>query len=355
MKQGEEGRLIFCIAAGIALWRLGTRAAAVLVPLGIAYAAARIARPTGLFFAKLCGGRERVVCSVYAVLVCGGVIYGVSLLSGKLISQLWALLEDLPRYAEEAAALLWRLYDLLPFGAEERERAAALFSDAFGQGASWLVNELGGLLAKAVQGVPGGVLSVLVAVVGFLYLTADLPGAGKSLASLVPGDLREGARRLFGNASDAMFSYLRAHLILMLVTFMELSVGLSIIGVSTPLASGLLIAAVDALPLFGCGTVLVPWAVWNFFAGDFPKGVGLLILLGIVYVVRQLLEPRVIGQMTGVHPFVALVCVFTGWKIAGVIGMIAAPMLLLCLRPEGEMGEDDGGFLKNSPKPPKTF
>ena len=91
-----------------------------------------------------------------------------------------------------------------------------------------------------------------------------------------------------------------------------------------------MIAFVDALPLFGCGTVLIPWALWCFFTGEMVRGAGLLILLGVIYIVRQFLEPRVIGKMTGVHPFVALAAVYIGLKLGGIGGMIVAPIVLMC-------------------------
>ena len=119
---------------------------------------------------------------------------------------------------------------------------------------------------------------------------------------------------------------------IMSVNFIILSVGLTIIGAGNPLASGVIIALVDALPLLGCGTVLIPWAVWCFLSGEAVRGVGLLILLGVIYVVRQFLEPRVIGRMTGVHPFVALAAVYIGLKLGGVGGMILAPIILMCVK-----------------------
>jgi predicted PurR-regulated permease PerM len=92
-----------------------------------------------------------------------------------------------------------------------------------------------------------------------------------------------------------------------------------------------LTAFVDALPLLGCGTVLIPWAAWCFLSGEAIRGAGLLILLGVIYIVRQFLEPRVIGKMTGVHPFVALASVYVGLKLGGVSGMIVAPIILMCV------------------------
>ena len=162
-----------------------------------------------------------------------------------------------------------------------------------------------------------------------------MDGIGKSIFSLMCGILgKERSEKIsntFAGFTDAFFSYLKSYMLLTLVTFSELSAGFLIIGVSSPFAAAFFVAIVDALPLLGCGAVIIPWALWSFIGGNVKRGVMLVVLQIVIYAVRQFIEPKIIGHMTGVHPFVALAVLFGGLKVGGVIGMILAPILLIAV------------------------
>ena len=302
-------------------------------PFLMAYLGARLVRPLGVKLASLARMREIPFCAVYGVLVLFGAGYAAAALSGRLLAELWELIGRLPDAAEDAAELLTGLVELLPFTSSEYRMGQfyGIVSHALDEAASWLGNRGAEFLGKAVQGIGGGVLSLFMGGVAFVYLTADLDGAVTCLKNLLPEKWKETTAGWCGNAASVTFSYLRAYLILCLVTTAELALGLSIIGAENPLASAVIIALIDALPVFGCSAVLIPWAVWKFLAGESAMGAGLLILLAVVYAVRQFLEPRLVGKVTGVHPAVALLAVYVGWKAAGIVGMIAAPVVLASL------------------------
>lgn len=304
--------------------------AAAVFPFLMAYLAARLVRPLGVRLAKLAKMREIPFCAVYAVVVLFGAGYTVTALSGRLLSELWQLIGRLPDAAEDAAELLTGLVDLLPFTSSEYRvgQFYGIVSHALDEAAAWLGNRGAEFLGQVVQSIGGGVLSTFMGAAAFVYLTADLPGAGACVRSLLPEKWKTKASDWFGGASSVVFSYIRAYLVLCLVTTVELAAGLTLIGAENPLAAAVIIALIDALPVLGCSAVLIPWAVWCFLRGNMTMGVGLLILLAVVYAVRQFLEPRLIGKVTGVHPAVALLAVYVGWKVAGIAGMIAAPILL---------------------------
>lgn len=125
--------------------------------------------------------------------------------------------------------------------------------------------------------------------------------------------------------------YVRALLILMSITFVELAIGLFILRVpySVLVAAG--IAILDALPVFGTGTVLIPWAVIRLFQGDFRMAIGLLIIYGVISLVRNIIEPKVVGDKLGLNPVVSLVSIYLGYKLFGVFGMIIMPITIQIL------------------------
>ena len=122
----------------------------------------------------------------------------------------------------------------------------------------------------------------------------------------------------------------------MLLTFAEIFIGLSILKVNYALLLAILIAVVDILPLIGTGTILIPWAIFSFITGNAGLGSGLLVLYGIVLIIRQLAEPKIVGSSIGLHPLATLAAVYLGIKFAGFIGIFIGPIVALCIKGLGK-------------------
>ncbi len=129
--------------------------------------------------------------------------------------------------------------------------------------------------------------------------------------------------------STALSGYLRAQGLLMGLIFVILSVFFLLFGVSHALPAALGVAFVDAVPVFGSGFVLLPWALYEFLSGDAALGFGLLALYGVCSLTRQILEPRLIGAGLGLHPLLSLAGVFVGFRLFGFWGLLLGPMLML--------------------------
>lgn len=140
--------------------------------------------------------------------------------------------------------------------------------------------------------------------------------------------VRQGLRRLRATFGQ----WLRAQGLLMLITFGELAVGFLILGVDYFLLLAALVALVDALPVFGTGTVLLPWSAIVLLGGDWKLAAGLLILYWVVTAVRSLLEPKLVSDRVGLPPLVALLSMYAGFQAIGVVGMIFAPLLAMFLK-----------------------
>ena len=103
-------------------------------------------------------------------------------------------------------------------------------------------------------------------------------------------------------------------------------------GVDYALSLSLAVAAVDLLPVLGTGTVLIPWGIFSLLTKNFRLGFGLLILYALLTVVRQISEPRVLGQSLGIHPILTLVAIYGGLRLAGVWGMLLFPLALVIIK-----------------------
>ena len=78
------------------------------------------------------------------------------------------------------------------------------------------------------------------------------------------------------------------------------------------------------LPFFGTGTVLGPWAVIKILSSDYQFAVGLIILYAVTQIVRQVIQPKIVGDTIGMNPLATLFFMYIGYKISSIIGMIIA-------------------------------
>lgn len=137
--------------------------------------------------------------------------------------------------------------------------------------------------------------------------------------------------------AKALGCYLKAQSILILISFIISLIGLYIfnfigLNVQFPLMAALGIGFVDALPIFGSGTVMVPWAIISACNGDFTLAIALLGLWVLMSIIRQLIEPKIVSKQIGIHPIFTLIAMYTGFKFIGVLGMLIGPIILIVLK-----------------------
>ncbi|MFQ8761084.1 MAG: AI-2E family transporter [Intestinimonas sp.] len=156
----------------------------------------------------------------------------------------------------------------------------------------------------------------------YLRRTARAPRfSSPTGASLLAACAPDRCRRFRATAGG----WLKAQGMLMLITFGELTLGFLFLGVDLSILLAALTALVDALPVFGTGTVLIPWALLELLSGRFSMALGLFVLYLIVSLVRSLLEPKLVGDRVGLPPLAALLCMYVGFRAFGVVGMVLSP------------------------------
>ena len=178
---------------------------------------------------------------------------------------------------------------------------------------------------------PGILLGTVVCVIASLFLAVDYDKASSTVMNILPPKVRQIIRVAKHALGTIVGKYLKSYMLILLMTFAEISVGLLIIGVDSPLRIAALIAVFDILPIVGSGLVLAPWAIINLVQGRIGLGISLAVLWAIVIVVREYAEPRIVGKQVGLHPLVTLVCLWVGLKLGGALGMFALPIGLLVI------------------------
>lgn len=120
--------------------------------------------------------------------------------------------------------------------------------------------------------------------------------------------------------------FVKAYALIVSITFIELSIGFALLGIKAPLLLGCIVAIVDILPILGSGSVLIPWVIISFIFHNTAFGIGMLILYVVITAIRQIIEPKIVGNQIGLHPVFTLICMFVGAQLMGVLGLFLLPI-----------------------------
>jgi predicted PurR-regulated permease PerM len=135
-----------------------------------------------------------------------------------------------------------------------------------------------------------------------------------------------------------LWSYIRSYAIILTITFGEIFLGLSIIGINNAAGIAVAIAIFDILPVVGSGLVLLPWTIITLISGNLVQGIGLGVLYVVVIVVRQIMEPKIVGDRVGLHPLVTLLSMVLGTYLFGGIGLLGLPITVALLHALNKQG-----------------
>ena len=183
-----------------------------------------------------------------------------------------------------------------------------------------LVTGLGSFLGSSVLSVGTGLLSAYL-------ISARLPLLGKQVKAKLPAAWAEKGLPALKRLLRSLWAWCKAQAGLAGITFLIVSAGLWLMKIPRSLLLGFLIALVDAVPILGTGTVLVPWAVIVLLQGNLSRGVGLLATYAVAAVTRTVLEPRLLGRQLGLDPLATLIAMYFGYRFWGIPGLLFTPIL----------------------------
>lgn len=185
-----------------------------------------------------------------------------------------------------------------------------------------------GLLTVMVTKLPSFLLGFLLTIISSFFITIDFDKIMRFLNYQITGKNRNLFSAIKRNGIDVAVNFFKAYGILLTVTFVESAIGLSLLGVGNAIGISLIIALVDIFPVLGTGTILVPWALIEFFNGNVTEAIGLGVLYAVITIIRQVLEPRVVGESIGLYPLITLISMFLGVKFFGAIGLLGLPVVV---------------------------
>ncbi|MBQ6654578.1 MAG: AI-2E family transporter [Erysipelotrichaceae bacterium] len=275
----------------------------------------------GFLFASLAhritrGPKTMMLVILYVVLAVVLVIF-FSGMFGLLVDWIYSL----PTlYTNSIEPMINQLYEYLlhasdniPYISDLLETGFSVLKSSLGS----LVSTVLSLVTTGVTKVPNLLFSVMIFIISSFYFIIDYEKVDAFVAKL--GYLKEWASRKF-------FLLIRSYGIIILLTCVELTIGFLVLGIGSPFTLGLIVSLVDILPILGTGTVLIPWGVILLILGNM-KGIGILVLYLIITVIRQFVEPRLVGANLGLSPIISLVVMVIGLQLFGLPGMIGLPLV----------------------------
>lgn len=292
--------------------------------------------------------RLRLPRFLAAGLAVGALVAGLGglllLLAALAVSQLGGLCEALPSIAATVRSGLELLENrLLSLGAGlpgYRQAITGLFSDG-----EELITRVGRLVLGRAGAIltrlPGQTLSLGTALLSGFMICAKLPSIRTRLRARRADPRLEALQKALGKLKNTGKLYLCSQLKLMGVTFCLLFAGFSLLRVGYPLLIALLVTLVDALPVLGTGSILIPWALVCFLEGSAARALGLLGLYATAALTRSVLEPKLVGSHLGLDPLVTLMAMYCGLRLWGLGGMLLLPMLAAAVFTSPLLG--DGG------------
>lgn len=308
-----------------------------VVPLLIGFVIAMLMEPLVRFLNRRTGMPRGVSSMISLLLVFGGGLTLLILVSAKLVIELGGLVSNIPIWTQYVVD---RFYgDITRYIAIYNANVSPELQAKVNENLVSLGNTLGKFGAFVAQSALHGISSVPNLLIIFLlamfisyFISKDWPKFKQSMGIWMPGDVRKKGRVVYTDLLTAIGGYIRGQAILITITAVQVLAGLLILHVPYAFSMALLAAFLDVLPLLGTGTLFIPWTVIAFITGDIRLGVGLLILYGLIVIVRQLMEPRILAGTIGLNPLAMIVVMYAGYKASGFIGLLLAPFIMIAIQ-----------------------
>lgn len=292
---------------------------------------------------------------ILVLLVLFAVLVPLGLIIAKIVMEfigfadsIKTFLDNLPQFLEQMRLSLTSSLAFLPDGIEKSIMDAFnSFTASVSSGGassagspidlSMFKEPLLGVWNTAKQ-IPSVLLSIILSVVCCCFMTADFPRISDFILRQVPPEKKHVILNTKKTVISSMLKIIKAYLIIMLITFTEMFIGLSIlkaVGVfdsSYIFVIALVTCVVDIVPVLGTGTILMPWALINFLLGNIGLGIGLVVIYAVITVIRQVIEPKLVAAQLGIPPFITLIAMFLGLKLFGFIGLILLPLIIAMIK-----------------------
>jgi sporulation integral membrane protein YtvI len=300
------------------------------MPFVIGWIIAIIANPLVHFLEKRVKIHRKHSSAIILILVIAAIIGVAVLIIALLVKEVRELLSDLPTITKSVKTQLDVLTQaILRFSRTLPTNIQSMINnliEGVGNYASNISKQVEPLtVSKAgnfVQNIAEGFLGLIVIILSAYFFAAGRNDISAKLKKHIPSQITSYWNLIFDNFKAAFGGYFKAQFKIMLVITIIMFFGFEILKVGYSFLFALGIAFLDVLPVFGTGAVLWPWAIIDMLTGNYIRAIGLVIIYLICQVLKQILQPKMVGDSIGLHPLATLFFMFVGYRFYGVFGMI---------------------------------
>ena len=286
---------------------------------------------------------EKLRCTHRVFRICLSlVIYGVVallvvLLAAKAVAGITGLIQWLPRvYENKLLPFITTVYEWFVENVQHWDPTVISTLETLLAGIlSGLQNMISSLSGVAVNvvsglatGVPNLVFSLLTMIFSTIFVVADYENIASFARTHVPERVKKILKNIRIYLTETLFVVIRSYILIMILTFTELSILFSLFGIEHAVVKAVAIAIFDIMPILGTGGIMIPWAITSLVLGYTRLGLILLLIYTIVTVIRNYVEPKIVGAQLGLHPIITLVAMFIGLRLFGFWGLFGTPVAI---------------------------
>lgn len=324
--------LVIPVVEILLICTLGPKLLKFFMPFVIGWIIAMIANPLVRFLesrVKLVRKHSSVLIVVSVLALVIGLGY---FLISRLIMQAIDIIKDLPALYEmltaDLQAISLRFSSIFAkFPANVQDTWQQLAGN-IGHAASLLMQKIASPTVEAAgsvaKGIPNALVNIIVTILSSYFFIAEQDKIIEFWKKYLPESAKNYGRYLKDDIKKLIGGYFLAQFRIMFVIAVILVAGFLVLGIKYAFFLGVLVAILDFLPLFGTGTVLIPWAIFKVLSADYALAAGLALLYVLTQVIRQVIQPKIVGDSMGLPPLWTLIFLYLGFKIHGISGMIIA-------------------------------
>jgi len=195
------------------------------------------------------------------------------------------------------------------------------------------------LVTRLISNFPMYLISVIFTIVLSVFISLEYDNITAFIRKQLPDKFNSTFEEARKFVTGTLWKMIKSYMIIMLITFIELLMGLSILKVNYALALAAIIAILDIMPVLGTGGILIPWAIVELILKNYFLGFGLLILYIAVTVIRNIMEPRIVGHQIGLHPIITITAMYAGLRLFGFGGIFLAPVVVITVKYLNDTGK----------------
>lgn len=255
----------------------------------------------------------------------------------ELISQVKEFINSIPFYAEDIQNSFKSINDKLNsflniFPNYIKGLVLQYNENIYDVLANFLGESFKSVSVNVIKKIPNAFMITIISIISCYLILIDKSYIEKFITRQIPKKYLSNIILIKSSIKTSILGYLKAQCIIMCLIAIISFFGLLLIQPKYALLIAVLIAVIDAIPIFGSGFILWPLSLYNFIIGDYSFSISLLVLYFIIMLTRQFIEPKIVGIHIGVHPLITLISIYMGLKLFGIFGLILGPIIVVTLK-----------------------